>query len=313
MKTKAFLRSTLAVLALTAIPAAAVAQMKIIAIQAKVGGSTYGVAPNQEVVPVNVGDRVRLELVGTSIEQGRGVERPVSARFDVAAGRGRIDIAQAGPNWAVLTIRSSGEAQLGYSVARGYDMRGGMQSGRITFDIADRGGRGGHGNGPYPPGQNNDERRNRARELTRQLYHGILNESPRGDDRRDEVEQIYRNGSAGVRDVALTLARSANVPRRLGQDEATRILGNLYRDLLRRDMSDRDLWARDRGFRGNIDTLRRDGFVRIVDVIVSSEEFHSANRLSELDRMPRGGDGRDGRYDRRGDDRDHRDRRPPGL
>jgi hypothetical protein len=78
MKPSTILKSAAVVIALAAMPAAA--QMKIIAIQARVGGTTYGVAPNEEQIPVNVGDRVRVELVGTSIEGGRGVEarhRPV--------------------------------------------------------------------------------------------------------------------------------------------------------------------------------------------------------------------------------------------
>jgi hypothetical protein len=43
-----------------------------------------------------------------------------------------------------------------------------------------------------------------------------------------------------------------------------------------------------------VNTLRRDGLVRIVDGIVSSDEFRSVNKLNELDRMPRWeGNGRD--------------------
>jgi hypothetical protein len=309
MKPTAFLRSTIAVLALAAsIPAAAVAQMKIIAVQAKVGGTSYGVAPNTEEIPVNVGDRVRVDLVGTSIEGGRGVERPVNARFDVAAGRGRLDIVQAGPNWAVVSIRSAGDgvAQLGYSVSGNYDMRSNMRDGRINFQIADNGRtRGGQS------GQSRaDERWDRADELTRRLYRGILGQDPRGGDTRQDIDRIYRDGSSGVREVALSLAREAQRDRnRMGEDEAIRVLGDLYRGLLRRDMSNRDLWERDRGFRGNVDTLRRDGLVRIVDVIVTSEEFRSVNKLFDLDRPPRGDRGdRGGRYDR-----DQRDRRPPAL
>jgi hypothetical protein len=305
MKPKNFLRSAATALALVALPVAAIAQMKVIAVQARVGGTLYGVAPNQEVVPVNVGDRVRVDLVCTSIEGGRGVERPLNARFDVAAGRGRIDIVQSGPNWAVVEVRSGGDngaAQLGYSASGNYEMHGNLRDGRITFQIADNGRRGNGG----PSRQ--DERWDRARDLTRLLYQGILNESPRGDERREDTERIYREGSAGVRSVALALAREAerSRPQRLGNDEAVRTLGDLYRGLLHRTQSDREMWDRDRGFRGNIETLRRDGLVRMVDVIVSSPEFRSTNRLDDLDRMPRGDRGRYGQDDRR-DDR----RRPP--
>ena len=287
MNPKTLLKSAVAALALVALPVAASAQMKVIALQARVGGTVYGIAPNEEVVPVNAGDRVRVELVGTSIEGGRGVERPINAHFDVAGGRGRIDIVQSGPNWAVVEVRSGGRpgedtAQLGYSVAGRYDMRQGFSNSRITFQIADNGRR---GNAPV----RQDERWDRARELTRMLYRGILNEGPRGEERRDDTERIYREGSGGVRSVALALAREAErrMPPRLGQDEAVRLLGDLYRGLLHRDQSDREIWDRDRGFRGNVDTLRRDGLVRIVDVIVSSEEFRSINKLYDLDRLAR--------------------------
>jgi hypothetical protein len=97
----------------------------------------------------------------------------------------------------------------------------------------------------------------------------------------------------------------------MSQDQAIRVLGDLYRDLLLRDQSDQELWDRDRGFRGNVNTLRRGGLERIVDVIVTSQEFHSVNKLYELDRMPR--DDRGSRYDgnRRDDLRDRRS--PPGY
>jgi len=305
MNLKTSLRSALAVAALAAIPAAAVAQMKIIAVQAKVGGTNYGVAPNAEQIPVNVGDRVRVDLVGTSIEGGRGVERQVNARFDVASGRGQIDIVQSGSNWVVVNVRSAGDAQLGYAVTGNYDMRGNMRNGRITLQISDnrrRGGQdrgqGGHDNGGYEHGgHGGNERWDRAKDVTRRLYLGILGAEPRGDEARADTERIARDGSAGVRDVARSLAGGAHHGRggRMDQEEAVRVLGDLYRGLLGRDMSNRDLWERDRGFRDSVNTLRRDGLVRIVDGIVASEEFRSVNKLNELDRMPRWdrGDGHD--------------------
>ncbi|HEX3527772.1 MAG TPA: hypothetical protein VH988_11960, partial [Thermoanaerobaculia bacterium] len=187
MNLKTYLRSALTVAALAAIPAAAIAQMKIIAVQAKVGGTNYGVAPNAEQIPVNVGDRVRVDLVGTSIEGGRGVERQVNARFDVASGRGMIDIAQAGSNWVVVNIRSAGDAQLGYAVNGNYDMRGNLRNGRITLQISDNRRRGGQDRGQEGDrggygdrgGHGGNERWDRAQEVTRRLYLGILGVEPR--------------------------------------------------------------------------------------------------------------------------------------
>jgi hypothetical protein len=291
MSTRTFLRSMAVAAALSALPAAAVAQMKIIAVQAKAGGTTYGVAPTQEQIPLNVGDRVRIDLVGTSIEAGRGVERPVNARFFVAAGRGQIDLGQMGPNWVVVIVRAPGDAQLGYSVTGNYDMRGNMRDGRIPLQIADTGrGFGGPG-GPGGPGERRGRRWELAQDITLRLYRSILGAEPRGDQAHRDTEVIARDGFAGVRSVALSLADSVRRNRdpRMGEDEAVHILGGLYRGLLRRQMNDRELWERDNGFRGNVNTLRRDGIVRIVDVIVTSEEFRSINHLDDLDRG-RGGD-----------------------
>jgi len=326
MKRKALLMSAVVALALAALPAAAGAQLKIIAIQAKAGGTTYGVAPNSESIPVDVGDRVRIDLVGTSIEGGRGVERPVNARFDVISGRGRIDIGQSGPNWVVVNVRSGGDnelAQLGYTVSGGYDMRDNLRSGRISLAL-------GNSRRSAAPqrGDVRDDRMARARELNRMLYRSIVNESPRGNpDRREDVDRIYQDGFQGIRAVALDLAREEQHSRnyaRLGQDEAVRIMGDLYRGLLGRDQSDREMWDRDRGFRGNVDALRRYGLERVVDGIVSSAEFRSVNKLAEFENDRNGrysyDNGRSGRYDGRydgrygdgryGDWRD-RDRRPP--
>jgi hypothetical protein len=300
MNLKTYFRSALTVAALAAIPAAAVAQMKIIAVQAKVGGTTYGVAPNQEVIPVNVGDRVRVDLVGTSIEGGRGVERQVNARFSVAGGRGQIEIGQAGNNWVVVNIRSAGDgtAELGYSVSGNYDMRGNMRDGRIAFQIADdrrgggpvrghgdQGGYGDRGDRGDRGDHDRGDRWERAQDITRRLYRGILGADPRGDEARNDTQRIARDGSSAVRDVARALAVDAQRRNpRMGEDEAIRVLGDLYRGLLGRQMSNRELWDRDRGFRDSVHTLRRDGLVRIVDGIVSSEEFRSVNKLHELDR-----------------------------
>lgn len=311
MKPNTILQSAVLALALAALPVAASAQMKIIAVQARVGGTTYGVAPNEEPIPVRVGDRIRIDLVGTSIEGGRGVERPVNARFDVASGRGRIDITQTGANWAVVSVQSGGGndlAQIGYAANGNYDMRDNVRSGRITLQIDE-----GRRSSTPVREDRRDDRWDRAQVLSRMLYRTIVGDSRRGgSDRSDDVERIYREGSAGVRAVALDLARQEGRDRsydRMRQEEAMRITGDLYRGLLGRDMSDRELWDRDRGFQGNVDALRRHGLEQVVNGIVTSAEFRAHNELSEFDRMRGNRDsGRSG--DDRGDRRDH-DRRPP--
>ncbi len=87
-------------------------------------------------------------------------------------------------------------------------------------------------------------------------------------------------GAIGVRDVALALADDAGSDYdRLSEDEAIEVLGRLYRGLLQRDGGDEELWDEDRGFRTNVDTLRRQGYERMIRVILDAPEFTTANDL----------------------------------
>lgn len=296
MKTKFLSTAMVAALALTAsLPAAAqtIQRQKtqnpteVISLQARVEGlnggamGVYGIKP-AEAIPIRVGESVRVNLVGTGLVNGKGVEVPVNARFEVAAGRDRIDIAQTGPNWVVVTARGRGDnglAQLSYDVTSGYEMKGGLQSGRITFEIGEGAVRG------DSPINTNDANWRRAQDLTAMLYRGILNVQPSGDLFNRDVQHVYRSGFSGLREVALELAEdyeSRYDIRRMSEAEAVALVGALYRGLLQRNMSDRQLWDQDRGFRGNVDTLRRQGLVRLVEVIFDSEEFRSVNNLSSF-------------------------------
>ncbi len=113
--------------------------LQIIALQTYVEGrdATYNVKPADHI-PVSVGERVKIYLVGTALIDNAGEEQPVDANFTVAAGRGNIEIVQTGSNWALVQVKSSGDdgmAQLGYEVNGDYEMKGGLQWGRITLAI----------------------------------------------------------------------------------------------------------------------------------------------------------------------------------
>jgi len=258
--------------------------LDVIALQTYVEGrnETYGVKPAQPI-PVNAGERVRIHLVGTAIINGNGVERRMPARFSVVAGKGQIDIVQSGPDWALVQVNSRGNgiAQLGYEVnSNEYEMKGGLREGRITLEIG-----GGQESAPGSLGNGNGSvdrtRWDRSRELTEQLYRSILGTSPQGDAAQRDLEHIYEMGAIGVRDVALALANDVESRYdRLPQNDAVDVLGNLYRGLLRRDGSDDRFWDQDPGFRANVDTLRRQGYERIVQIIVDAPEFRSANDLN---------------------------------
>lgn len=258
--------------------------LDVIALQTYVEGrnDTYGVKP-AEAIPVNAGDRVRIHLVGTAIINGNGVERRIPARFSVVAGKGHIDIVQTGPDWALVQVNSRGDgiAQLGYEVTGDdYQMKGGLRQGRITLEI---------GGGPQSsPGQvgsgySDRTRWSQAQDLTDRLYRSILGVAPQGDVAREDTEHIYEMGVIGVREVALALAVDAGSRYdRLSQDQAVEVLGDLYRGLLRRTGSDNQLWDQDSGFRTNVDTLRRQGYERMVRVILDAPEFVSANNLQNF-------------------------------
>lgn len=268
---------------------------EVIALQTYVEGrnATYGVKP-AEPIPVRVGDRVRIHLVGTAIVNGNGEERRIPARFTVAAGRGQIDIVQTGADWALVQVNSRGNgiAQLGYEVTGSYEMKGGLREGRITLEI-------GEGVAENAPISSVDRVRwDRAEDLTEQLYRSILGAAPQGNVAREDLEHIYAAGAEGVREVALALAEDAGTRYdRLSQDEAVEVLGDLYRGLLRRTGSDSQLWDSDSGFRTNVDTLRRQGYEKIVQVIVDAPEFRTANSLADFHYLA-GRDERSWRSDR---------------
>lgn len=260
--------------------------LAVIALQTHVDGrpDTYGVKP-AEPIPVAPGERVRIHLVGTAIIQGTGVERPIPADFSIAAGRDKIDIVQTGTTWVTVQVSpgANGVAQIGYEVTGNeYEMKGGLRGGRLTLEI-------GAGLTPSPgsvgtgTGSADRVRWNRSRDLTDQLYRTILGAAPQGDTARRDLEHIYEMGAIGVRDVALALAHDADARYdRLSQDDAVNVLGDLYRGLLRRTLSNSQLWDQDPGFRDNVDNLRRRGYEQSVRGIIEAPEFRIANNLDDF-------------------------------
>jgi hypothetical protein len=274
-------------LALAAALPAAAAPLKIIAVQARIddlnGGGTRGTLAIGDPVPANVGDRLRVNLVGTAIVNGAGVETPIRARFNVAAGGNNLSIVRGGPTWAEVSVNAAGGnglAQLAYTAVGDYDMRPGDRSGRITFQI------GGGAPAIAPSPGPDDDRMREARRLNEMLYLSILGARPTGPRARTDVERIYRNGYNGVRDVSTALAREAEdsgrgrslLPRGYEERDVERV-GALYRGLLRRHQSDRELWDTDGGFRGTVRSLHDHGLPAVVQGIVSSDEFVSANNM----------------------------------
>jgi hypothetical protein len=287
--------AALAVAALVPVAVAA-APLQIIAAQVRVesqNGSSNGTYRIGDGIPVQIGEQVKVSLVGTAIVNGIGVESPVNARFTVAAGGHNIELVRTGPNWAIVKVNDNGGnglAQLAYSVVGDYQMRN-DHDGRFTFKI-----------GGNPPAADNPgdgarmgrgDRWDKARSLTSMLYLAILGEPPRGRQAEIDTQRIYRNGFGGVLDVAASLTRQAE-DRGLGratvergyQDRDIERVAGLYRDLLHRQDDNRTMWDRDRGFRDNVEALHRRGLSVVVQSIVSSDEFRTANNLGDFSPLP---------------------------
>lgn len=246
-------------------------------------GEMYGVKP-AEAIPIRVGERLRVTLVGTHLVNGRGVENPVNARFNLSAGRDSLHIVQTGSNWVIVEAKGRGNdkrAQLAYDAADNYDMKPGLAQGYLTFEIDSQGG----GNGlPIAQGRDGD-RWERSEDLTALLYRSILDRNLGGTYAEDDVEHVYHLGYRGLQEVARELAREADDRNDWSESSARQELTDLYRVLLNRQQSDRDLWEQDSGFRTNVDNLRRNGLERVVETIVQSEEFRRVHELNGFDQL----------------------------
>jgi len=290
------------------------AEPHIIAVQAYVentaggGRKLYGIAPNNDAVPCRVGDHLKVTLVGTDVSSGIGREVTLPADFDLAAGRGQIALGRKGNDWVEIDVRGEGQGQLGYSLRGSVNARPNVTSGRLTFEIAgvprdtrgDHGDRGDRGDRWDRGGDSTQQ----AQRVTNALYQGILNQDARGRQADDDINRIAAGGWAAVRQVAHDLAQEAE-RRGLGrsrndrgyQEMDARRVGGLYQRLLGRKQSTDELWARDSGFRRQVQSLHEDGLERVVLSIVDSDEFASNFGLN--------------RYETRGDDR-RNGRRGPG-
>lgn len=247
----------------------------------------YSVTPAQHV-PLQVGDRVRVQIVGTVIRDGRGVEEVLPAEFRVVAGPWRIDLAPAGPDAVVVVARQPNEAvqggaqagsrsQVGYTVeGAGYEMTEMQRDGRITFDIAPA--------EMVTAPSSTDPRWRRAGEMADVLSHLLLDD--RGELSEVYVERIYVNGYHGVQQVAETLARGAERQGSLRGWTDGQVVLHLYRHLLGREGTDREIYQSDpAGVQGNTELLQSRGYETLVESLVGSREFrdtHDVDRFQEL-------------------------------
>jgi len=266
-----------------------VAAQKVIAIQVYAdpagsgGEARYGVAPENEAVPVTPGERLRLTLIGSALIDGIGKEVRINASWSVASGD--LQIAGRGDDWVDVVVGrgTSGVAgQIGYQVRDNYEMRGALSSGRITLQVQRGSGGGGnsgggsHGGGSHDGG-GNSSRHEKAATVTRALVEGILNTTFDANRHGEWVDEVYEEGYDGVRSVANELARQAS---RHGSEDAEATVRRFYRILLRRNA---DQIESDDGYWNNVKAYRKTGLQNVVETIVGSDEFSRAFRLDDFD------------------------------
>jgi hypothetical protein len=311
MKPKALLLSSV-LATLVAVPAMAQprGRTSMIALQVNVEDTgtrqqvTYGLRPNTENIPLAPGQSMRVSLVGTAIVNNVGVERPVRARFFPVSGSSGVELGQSGSNWVVVRGRGAGGnglAQIGYEVTdNAYQMKGAFDSGRITFQMAGGGDRRGEGPGPGPgvgpgPGYGGD-RRAAAEEITRELYRAILRQDDTGSRRaQDDAAAIARGGLPTIVRVATSMAVTAEGNGTYDRRNARETVGELYRQLLHRDMSNREIAYQDPGFRDNVRLLQDRGLAALVQTIVGSQEYQRVHELERHGMLYGDGDRRDRR------------------
>ena len=295
------------------------AEPRIVALQIRVNNlNTQSVdfVPIEERIALEPGQRYRISLVGADRQGDRSGDIGIHARFREASGRGAIDLGNAEGNWVIVEPinRSNGQASIEYVVAGNYNMPAAWRTGRIHFDLVRSNGAGsysGNYNGSRDGRYNGSrdgryngsrdgrygyngrtgsdrERLRHAEDVVTVLYRGVLHESPSrtGRDFQAAVDRVNRDGIDGLRDVAGQLAREAQDRGVFNDRRSTEVVAALYRDLLGRECSYEEIYRSDRAVREYADWLRdRDGLVRLVVELVTSDEFRRDQELDQYGLM----------------------------
>lgn len=266
--------------------------LKVIALKARVQHLDSRDVRHYEMVPAEhvqlvEGDRVRVDVVGTAIVNGNGVERDVPVRLELAAGSRYVDVTTNRDGSAIVATQAipAGDygddglvrAQLAFTVVGNYDMRDNLRSGRITFEIRPRTGR-------VDAPVTGNARWQRALEIANHVAE--VNANPGQGTPNWVVERIYRDGYQGARDAALELAVQAE---RAGHDDRhspNEMIAHLYRHLLGRSGSDREIQLADEtGFNRNLRIYQQRGYRELVEIFVESDEFRRHHDFAALERM----------------------------
>lgn len=228
-------------------------------------------------VPLNVGDRVRVELVGSALVDGVGRRVALPADFAAGGGGRQLGLAPTREGGVVVhTDQVAGDderpSQIRFDLRGQYEPRR-LASGFVTFEIAPR-------NQPQAPA----EGRQISERVARDLAHVLLVDSPRVET--TWVERIERGGESEARVVARQLAATASQSGRLREMPPWEVTAHLYRHLLGRQGTAADLWRTDPGFRGNLELLEERGYQALVDAVLGSQEFRDRHPFDRLPTRP---------------------------
>lgn len=244
----------------------------------------YDIQPADHV-PLTVGERVHVHLVGTAVIDGTGRAVLLPARFEEGPGDWRIDVADHGEHGLTVVARTAEDrgrpehhSQVLYTLEGSYDVRPQLAEGRITFEIREE--TASVDEPAVTPGAR--ERWRRAERIADDLAAIRFSDQPAD---AQLVERIYLSGASEIRQIAAAFAQDALRARRVENRAPWDVARHLYQELLGRKGSAEDLWASDAGFRGNVRLLLESGYPALVSAVVGSREFAETHELDAFARL----------------------------
>lgn len=234
-------------------------------------------------VPLTVGDRVRIELVGSALIDGVGRGVALPADWVVGGGGWRIEAAPTAEGGVIvhaLRPDSDDRGRSGRLSHVDFELRGRYEpqrfaSGGITLEIA-----------PPAAVAAPSERWQLSERLAHDLGHVLLVERPQIDE--GWAVRIHDTGLTGARALGRQLAATALRDRRLEEMPPWEVTAHLYRHLLGRQGTADELWRRDPGFWESVELLDERGYATLVDTLLQSRELAERYQLARFEALPRG-------------------------
>lgn len=234
-------------------------------------------------VQLTVGDRVRIDLVGSALVGGVGRGVALPADWEVGGGGWRIEAtptAEGGVVVHALRPDSDDRGRPGRLTHVDFDLRGRYEparfaSGGVTLEIA-----------PREEATAPSERWQLSERLASDLAQVLLVDSPQVDE--NWIARIHDAGLTGARAIGRQLAADALRDRRLEELPPWEVTAHLYRHLLGRQGTAAELWRRDPGFWESVELLDQRGYATLVDTLLQSRELAERYQVQRFEVLPRG-------------------------